>query len=92
MASLFLLIILAQAPTITTYVGPSLPSSGSRAISQTIGVPEAVTPDGMGGFYVTSSQNQIYRVSPDGILTVIAGTGAPGVTDDGAAAVAAKMN
>jgi sugar lactone lactonase YvrE len=92
MASLFLLIILAQAPTITTYVGPNLPSSGSRAITQTIGVPEAVTPDGMGGFYLTSSQNQIYRVSSDGILTVIAGTGAPGVTDDGAAAVAAKVN
>jgi sugar lactone lactonase YvrE len=92
MAPLLLLLILAQAPTITTYVGPNLPSSGSQAITQTIGVPEAVTPDGTGGFYLTSSQNQVYRVSSDGILTVIAGTGAPGVTNDGVAAAEARLN
>src|SRR5205085_5578631 len=83
---------LAQSPLIRTYVGPNLPPSASRAVTQSIAVPEGVTPDGMGGFYVTSSQNQVYRVDANGVLTVIAGTGSPGFSDDGVMAVSAKLN
>src|SRR5205809_1312814 len=92
MTSLVLFVVLFQATTIRTYVGPNLPSSGSQAITQTIGVPEAVTPDGMGGFYVSTNQDRVYHVASDGILTVIAGVGSPGVTQDGVAAVSAKFN
>src|SRR5438094_658208 len=92
MTTLVLFVALLQSTTIRTYVGPNLPSSGSQAITQTIGVPEAVTPDGMGGFYVSTNQDRVYHVASDGILTVIAGVGSPGVTQDGVAAVSAKFN
>jgi sugar lactone lactonase YvrE len=83
----------AQSTTITTYVGPVLPVSGSPAITQTIGVPQGVAADGTGGFYVASStHNQIYRVSPDGILTVIAGTGSAGISGDGGPATSAQFH
>src|SRR5438094_649295 len=92
MTTLVLFVALLQSTTIRTYVGPNLPSSGSQAITQTIGVPEAVTPDGMGGFYVSTNQDRVYHVASDGILTVIAGVGSPGFSQDGVAAVAAKLN
>src|SRR5207247_8686726 len=92
MTTLVLFVALLQSTTVRTYVGPNLPSSGSQAITQTIGVPEAVTPDGMGGFYVSTNQDRVYHVASDGILTVIAGVGSPGVTQDGVAAVSAKFN
>src|SRR6058998_518052 len=47
----------AQYPTITTYVGPTVPAIGARANTQSIGVPQAVAADGAGGFYVTSSSH-----------------------------------
>jgi sugar lactone lactonase YvrE len=84
---------LAQSTAITTYVGPTLPGSGSRADSQTIGVPQGVATDGAGGFYVASStQNRIYRVSPDGTLSVIAGTGTPGFSGDDGPASSAQFS
>src|ERR1041385_4585737 len=92
MTTLVLFVALLQSTTIRTYVGPNLPSSGSQAITQTIGVPEAVTSDGMGGFYVSTTQDRVYHVTPDGTLTVIAGIGSPGFTDDGVPAVSAKLN
>src|SRR5215467_8015502 len=84
---------LSQSPAITTYVGPSLPSSGSRADTQTIGVPQGVATDGAGGFYVASStQNRVYRIAADGTLTVIAGNGTPGFSGDGGSASSAQMS
>jgi sugar lactone lactonase YvrE len=84
---------LSQSPAITTYVGPSLASSGSRANTQTIGVPQGIASDGAGGFYVASStQNRIYRVARDGTLTVIAGIGSPGFSGDGGPAYSAQFN
>src|SRR5213593_1563777 len=83
----------AQSPTITTYVGPKLPAIGARANTQSIGVPQAVTADGAGGFYVTSSShNRVYRVASDGTLILIAGTGFTGFSGDGGPASAALLN
>src|SRR5262245_24696358 len=82
-----------QSETVTTYVGPVLPVSGFPAITQTVGVPQGVTPDGIGGFYLSSStHNQVYRVSPEGILTVVAGNGTPGYSGDGGPAIAAQFH
>src|SRR5437773_3573166 len=54
----------AQSPSITTYVGPTLPVIGARAMTQSIGVPQSVAADGAGGFYVTSSShNRVDRKS-----------------------------
>src|SRR5213593_2815483 len=83
----------AQTPTITTYVGPTLPVIGARATTQSIGVPQAVAVDGAGGFYVTSSShNRVYRVASDGTLILIAGTGFTGFSGDGGPASAALLN
>jgi trimeric autotransporter adhesin len=83
----------AQSATITTYAGPSLPTSGSQATAQPIGVPQGVAPDHSGGFYISSStQDRIYRVGPDGVLTVIAGNGLPGFEGDGGPATSAQFN
>src|SRR6058998_257171 len=83
----------AQYPTITTYVGPTLPAIGARANTQSIGVPQAVATDGAGGFYVTSSShNRVYRVTADGTLLLIAGNGFTGFSGDGGPASAALLN
>src|SRR5437762_5931075 len=83
----------AQSPTITTYVGSTLPVSGAPAVTQAIDYPAAVVSDGAGGFYVPSSaQNRIYRVAVDGTLSVIAGTGAKGSRGDGGPAISAELS
>ena len=81
----------AQSSLMTTYVGPSLPVSGSPALTQAIGGPVSVTPDGAGGFYVVSrSQNRVYRVTSGGALTLIAGT-SYGFSGDGGPATLAQL-
>jgi glucose/arabinose dehydrogenase len=51
----------------------------------------AVTPDG--GFLIADTGNRrVRRVSPGGIITTVAGTGAQGSSGDGGAATAAQLN
>src|SRR5712691_12710491 len=83
---------LGQSPMITTYAGPSFPVNGSRALTQTIGVPQAVSADGAGGFYISSNHNRIYRVTSDGTLTVIAGNGLVGFSGDNGPATSAQFS
>jgi sugar lactone lactonase YvrE len=74
--ALFVLLahVVAQS-VITTYVGPQMPASGSTAFSQAIDYPTAAVPDGNGGVYILSrNQNRVYDVSASGILTVTAGS------------------
>jgi sugar lactone lactonase YvrE len=78
---------------ITTYVGPSLPVNGTKAITQAIDYPGAVAADGAGGFYVSSPyQNRIYKVASDGSISLKAGVGANGYSGDGGSATAAQLN
>src|SRR5947209_7976850 len=86
------LVGLAQSPMILTYAGSALPANGSQALTQAIGIPLAVSADGAGGFYVASNQSRIYHVTPDGVLTVTAGTGSVGFTGDNGPAPAAQLN
>jgi len=73
-------------------VGPSLAVGGLQATTQTIGIPDGVSADGAGGFYVSSSsQNRVYRVTSHGTLRVIAGTGKRGVSGDGGPASSAQL-
>jgi len=84
--------IFAQSGTITTIAGISPPVSGTAATTQAIGPPSSVRPDGAGGFYFSSSlQNRVYRVAPNGTLTVVAGTGAFGFSGDGGPATSARL-
>ena len=81
--------------TITTYAGPvgrPLPATGMTATTQAIDAPAFIIPDGAGGFYFTSpNQNRVYRVDVNGTLVVVAGTGTAGFSGDGGPAVSARL-
>ena len=83
----------AQSYTISTYAGPGLPVNGSIATAQAIDFPYAVVSDAAGGFYVSSyAPCRIYRITADGYLITIAGTGIPGFSGDGGPATSAQLN
>jgi sugar lactone lactonase YvrE len=87
------LIGFAQSGIITTYAGPALPVNGALATTQAIDYPMSVAPDGTGGFYVASTnQNRVYRVTADGRISLAAGTSVPGFSGDGGPATAAQLN
>src|SRR5262252_4930259 len=82
---------IAQSSLTTTYVGPSLPVSGSPALTQAIDWPTSITADGSGGFYVVSkNQNRVYRMMSGGTLLLIAGT-SYGFGGDGGPATLAQF-
>src|SRR5262245_6055808 len=60
-AALFLFLLaqtgFAQSATIATYAGPPPPVNGAQAATQGIGQCASVTPDGAGGFYVSSVEH-----------------------------------
>src|SRR5262245_10242480 len=79
--------------TITTYAGSASPVLGTQAITQAIGYPKSVVPDGAGGFYFSSfSHQRIYHVATDGTLAASAGTGLKGFSGDGGPASSAQFN
>ncbi len=83
----------AQQGVITTYAGPGSPVNGSLATGQPIDGPTSVASDGEGGFYLSvSSQNQVYRVTADGRMILVAGIGTPGFSGDGGPATSAQLN
>jgi sugar lactone lactonase YvrE len=84
---------LAQSGIITTYAGSGSPANGALATSQAIDLPASVALDGAGGFYVASeTQNRVYRVTADGRLNLVAGSGANGYGGDGGRATSAQLN
>jgi sugar lactone lactonase YvrE len=81
----------AQSGIITTYAGASTPASGTPAATQAI-VPTSVALDGAGGIYIASQyQNNVYRMSANGILNVVAGNGLSGFSGDGGLASLAQL-
>jgi sugar lactone lactonase YvrE len=83
----------AQSGIITTYAGPGMLVNGSLATTQAIYGPSSVTSDGASGFYVAlSGQNQVYRVTADGRINLIAGNGTAGFSGDGGPATSAQLN
>ena len=76
---------------ITTYVGPQLPINGEPAFNQAIDFPSDVVSDDAGALYVVSAnQNRVYRIGPDGALTIVAGS-SYGFGGDGGPAVNARF-
>jgi sugar lactone lactonase YvrE len=83
-------IVSAQA-LIRTVAGGGIPVNGGLAVTQNFQYPAGVISDGEGGFYFTSD-SKVYRVTADGILTVIAGKETPGFRGDGGPATAAQLS
>ena len=86
----------SPAGIITTVAGTGQGGSqgdGGPAISARLGSPTGVAVTADGGFLVADANAQrVRRVSPDGTITRVAGTGSAGSAGDGGPAVAAQLN
>ena len=82
--------------TITTVAGTGeagFSGDGGPATAATLNQPHCVLTLPDGGFLVAdASNNRVRRVSPDGTITTIAGTGVAGFSGDGGAAAAAELS
>jgi len=81
---------------ITTYAGSGVAGfsgDGGRAVDAELSGPSGLAVDGQGNLYVSDYWNQrIRKVSPDGVITTVAGTGQVGFAGDGGPATAARFN
>jgi sugar lactone lactonase YvrE len=84
------------AGTITTLVGNGTAGAGGDgglADAAQITQPDGLAFDGGGNLYVVDqSTNSVRKVNRSGVISTIAGVGAPGYSGDGGAAVQAKFN
>src|ERR1035437_9880379 len=67
-------------------------NDGGLAVKAALAGPVGLALDGAGNLYIADSQNnRIRRVSPDGIITTVAGTGQSGFSGDGGPASTATL-
>jgi sugar lactone lactonase YvrE len=65
---------------------------GGPALSAQLSGPSGVATAGDGSLYIADTRNhRIRRVSPEGIISTVAGTGVPGFSGDGGPALAAQL-
>ena len=83
------------AGIITTVAGngtAGYSGDGDLAIYAALNSPSGVKVDGAGNIYIADkSNNRIRKVSPEGIITTVAGNGTPGYSGDGGAAISASL-
>ncbi|HEY3128875.1 MAG TPA: hypothetical protein VGL91_05415 [Acidobacteriota bacterium] len=66
---------------------------GSAALAASLSGPLGIAYDSAGNLYVADSGNQVVRrISTNGIITTVAGSGVPGFSGDGGPALAARLN
>ncbi|MBM4279800.1 MAG: hypothetical protein FJ137_03310 [Deltaproteobacteria bacterium] len=66
---------------------------GGPALQATFVAPRGTTVDAFGNVYVADpGAHVVRRISVDGVITLVAGTGVPGATGDGGPATAARLN
>ncbi len=87
----------AGAQIITTYAGTPLNAGytgdGGMATTSELNSPRMVATDMLGNLYIADYQNNVVRkVTPTGLITTFAGTGAAGYSGDGGAASAAALH
>jgi len=84
------------AGMITTYAGIGFPAffgDDGPAFIAALRFPEGLALDGQGRLYIADAGNhRIRRVTPDGTITTVAGSGATGFGGDGGPANAAALN
>ncbi|MER6434252.1 NHL repeat-containing protein [Streptomyces sp900105245] len=68
-------------------------SDGGPAVATKLHTPQSVAVDGSGNLYIADYGNhRIRKVTPDGIITTVAGNGQAGFVSDGGPAVATKLH
>jgi sugar lactone lactonase YvrE len=87
----------AAPPAVTQYSATRLAGAPRRRDGEPqtalFDHPEGVALDAAGNLYVADTRNhQIRKISPDGMVSTVAGTGAPGYSGDGGPATAAELN
>jgi trimeric autotransporter adhesin len=82
---------LAQQYSIITVAGGAPPATPISATNISIGQPNRVTLDKSGNIYFSAS-NSVFKMSPAGTLTLIAGNSRAGFSGDGGPATAAQLN
>ncbi len=66
--------------------------NGGPATSAELDLPQGIAVDVNGDLYIADSSNNVIRkVTPDGLIATIAGTGTPGFSGDGGPATAAQL-
>lgn len=85
-----------KSGNITTFAGignAAYSGDGGPAVSARLNNPEGVATDSAGNVYIADGgNNRIRKVTTDGTITTIAGTGISGFTGDGGSATAARLN
>jgi sugar lactone lactonase YvrE len=67
-------------------------ADGAKATEVAFNFPREVAVDGAGNLYISDSSTRIVKVSPAGVVSLVAGTGTPGFSGDGGPATAAQYN
>jgi uncharacterized protein (TIGR03437 family) len=81
--------------TITTVAGtgrPGFSGDGGPATNAQLNDPQGVAADSAGNLFIADGGNdRVRKVSPDGRITTVAGTGKPGFSGDGGPAIGAQL-
>src|SRR5438874_1508408 len=96
----YLLILLSALPSfaqgiVTTVAGSQwvFPDDGQPAINAALSGPQGLTLDPRGNLYIASpTLNMLLKLSPSGIISVVAGNGLKRLAGDGGAARAASTS
>jgi predicted heme/steroid binding protein len=67
------------------------PDGGATTVATVNGLPASLAADSNGNVYV-AADGRVYKVSPSGVVTVIAGTETAGYSGDGGTATSAQLN
>jgi hypothetical protein len=79
--------------TISTFAGGGTGGDGGQATGAQLLRPMGIAMDGFGNYYVADQKaNQVRKITPSGIISTFAGTGAAGYSGDGGAATSAQLN
>ncbi len=82
-----------QTYTLQTIAGSINPTGSGPATAARLQQPEGVAFDGLGNVYVADAgENRVRKISLDGTIQTLAGSGQAGYSGDGGPAIAARLN
>ncbi len=82
-----------QSYTLQTIAGSVNPTGTGPAIAAPLQQPESVAFDGLGNVYVSDAgENRVRKISLDGTIQTLAGSGQAGYSGDGGPALSARLN